>query len=218
MRKRTILFIAALLAVSGAAAAGTLDRLSFRLTPGGFLPVGGHYNDEVRLRSVVSVGAGLTAGLRYKVNDYFYLGADYGLTWMKAKSGYRPFDYKETGPALNVMMLTLNSTFVISTGFGINPYFTVGAGLYPWRFSQTWLWGNPWPALADPTGTFAMNSLGFNTGLGLEKHLSSHLSAYLEVTYHYVFARNPVKLGTDDFTQQDFLGINLGVSFALGKE
>jgi hypothetical protein len=219
MSKRTVLLLAAFLAVSSqGSAAGPLDRWSFRLSPGGVMPLGGQYNDTTKLIKVVSIGAGLTGGLRYKVSDYFYLGADYGLNWMQAKHDYRPFDYKEMGPALNVMMLTVNSTFILSTGFGINPYLTLGAGLYPWRFSQKPLWGDPWPAPADPTRTFAMSSFGLNTGLGAEKHVSSRLAVFVEVIYHYVFSRNPARFGTDDFNEQDFLGLNIGLSFDLGKK
>jgi opacity protein-like surface antigen len=219
MSKRILSLLAALLTVvSGVSAAGFLDRWSLRLSPGGIMPLGGQYDDVTKLGKVVSIGAGLAGGLRYRVNDYVYVGADYGLTWMRVKKDYEPFDYKEMGPALNVMMLTVNTTFVLSTGFGINPYVTFGAGLYPWKFSQKPLWGAPWPAPADPTKTFAMSSFGFNTGLGAEKHVSSRLSVFVEVMYHYIFSRNPAKFGTDDFNQQDFLGLNVGLSFALGKK
>jgi opacity protein-like surface antigen len=212
------LIAALLMAVSGVSASGFLDRWSIRLSPGGIMPLGGQYNDVTKLIKVVDIGAGLTGGLRYRVSDYVLVGADYGLSWMRAKKDYRPFDYKEQGPALNLMMLTVNGTFFLSTGFGIKPYLTVGAGIYPWEFSQKPLWAAAWPAPADPTKTFAMNSLGFSTGLGADKHLSSKLSVYVEVMYHYIFSRNPGKFGTDDFTQQDFLGLNIGLSYDLGKK
>jgi opacity protein-like surface antigen len=218
MRKRTFFVAAALLAVfSQGSAQEFFDRWSFRLSPGGAMPIGGQYSDAAKLRKAVNIGAGLTGGLRYRVSDYFYVGADYGFTWMRAKDEYRPFDYKETEPALNVMMLTINSTLILSTGFGINPYITLGGGLYPWRFSQEPLWGPPWPAPADPTRTFAMNSFGLNTGIGVQKNISSRLAIFIEVMYHYVFSRNPERFGTDDFNEQDFLGLNLGLSFGFGK-
>ncbi len=218
MNKRTVLLVAALLAAcSQASASSFLDRWSLRFSPGAVMPLGGHYSDTTKLIKVVNFGAGLTGGLRYRVSDYFYLGADCGLAWMPVKKNYEPFDYKETGPALNVVTLAVNTTFILSTGFGINPYVVLGAGFYPWRFSQKPLWGDPWPALADPTQTFAMNSFGLNAGLGAEKNLTSRLSVFVEVTYRYLFSRNPVRFGTDDFNQQDFLGLNLGLNLALGK-
>lgn len=219
MNQRKLQLSAALLVlVSGVAAAGPLDRWSFRLSPGGVMALGGQFNDTTKLRKAVNLGASLAGGLRYRVSDYFYLGVDYGLSWMRSKPEYRPFEYREMGPAFNVMMLSLNTTFVLSTGFGINPYVTFGAGVYPWRFSQKPIWGAPWPAPADPTKTFSMTSLGLSSGLGLEKHITSRLAIFIELMYRYIFSRNPGKFGTDDFNQQDFLGLNLGLSFEFGKK
>ncbi len=97
MKKRTFFFLAALLTVfSQGTAEGFLDRWSFRLSPGGVMPIGGRFNDVTRLRNTVNFGAGLAGGLRYRVSDYFYVGADYGLTWLSAKTEYRPLDYKGT--------------------------------------------------------------------------------------------------------------------------
>jgi opacity protein-like surface antigen len=218
MMKRVLCPLAALLVIIAmAGASGFPDRWSFRLSPGGIMPLGGSYSDTTKLGKVVSIGAALTAGLRYRVTDYFFIGADYGLTWMPVSKDYRPFDYREQAPALNVEMAAVSATFVLSTEFGINPYVTFGAGIYPWEFSQKPLLSTAWPAPADPTNTFAKNSLGFNTGLGAEKRLSARLSIFAEVMYHYVLARDPKKFGTDDFNEQDFLGLNIGLSYAFGK-
>jgi hypothetical protein len=62
-----------------------------------------------------------------------------------------------------------------------------------------------------------MNSFGLNTGIGVQKNISSRLAIFIEVMYHYVFSRNPERFGTDDFNEQDFLGLNLGLSFGFGK-
>jgi hypothetical protein len=91
-------------------------------------------------------------------------------------------------------------------------------GLYPWEFSQVPIWGSPWPAPAKPDESFAGRSAGLNIGLGVDAALSSKLGIFLEVKYHYVFCRNPGKFGTDDFTQQDFLGLNIGLFYRFGGQ
>jgi opacity protein-like surface antigen len=217
--KKTIIGLAAgLILAAGAGASGLLDRWSLRLSPGGMLALGGWYNDSVKLNKVVNIGIGLGGGVRYKINDYAFLDADYAFTWMSVKKSYQPFDYKEEHPALNLQMITVNGTFFLSVGYVFKPYVTLGAGIYPWEFSQTPLWGDPWPAPGDPTLTFSKVSPGLNGGLGLEMHLFSTCSVFAEARYHYVFARDPYRLGTDDFTEHDFLGFQIGLVYSFSKK
>jgi opacity protein-like surface antigen len=204
--------------VSGGGTSGFLNRWSLRLSPGGILALGGSFTDVVKLNKALNMGLGLEAGLRYKVNDYVSIDVDYMFNWMSVKKDYQPFDYKELGPAFNLQMFTVDGTLFLSTGFVIKPYLTAGAGIYPWEFSQKPLWGDPWPAPADPTKTFSKTSFGVNAGLGLESHLFSRLSVFAELKYHYVYARDPGKFGTDDFTEQDFLAFHIGLNFSLGKK
>ena len=217
--KKTILGLAAgLILVAGAAASGPLDRWSLRLCPGGMLSLDGWYNDSVKLNKVVNIGIGLDGGVRYKVSDYMFLDADYAFNWMPVKKSFQPFEYKEEHPALNLQMITVNGTFFLSLGYVFKPYVTLGAGIYPWKFSQTPLWGDAWSAPGDPGRTFSKVSAGLNGGLGLEMHLFSTCSVFTEARYHYVFARDPDRLGTDDFTEQDFLGFRIGLLYSFGKK
>jgi opacity protein-like surface antigen len=207
-----------LILTSGVGASGLLDRWSLRLGPGGIFALGGRFSDSAKLSQVVNLGFDLDAGIRYKVNDYVVIDADYVFSWLSVKTDFRPFDYKEQRPALNLQMVTINGAFFLSTGYVFKPYLTLGAGIYPWEFSQTPIWGDPWPAPADPTRTFSKVSFGFNAGLGIEMHLFSTFSAFTEARYHYVFARDPERFGTDDFTQQDFLALRIGLVFSFGKK
>jgi opacity protein-like surface antigen len=217
--KKTIIGLAAgLILATGAGASGLLDRWSLRFSPGGMLALDGWYTDTVKLNKVVNIGIGLGGGVRYKISDYAFLDADYAFTWMSVKKSYQPFDYKEEHPALNLQMITVNGTFFLSVGYVFKPYVTLGAGIYPWEFSQTPLWGDPWPAPGDPTLTFSKVSPGLNGGLGLEMHLFSTFSIFAEARYHYVFARDPERLGTDDFTEHDFLGFQIGLVYSFGKK
>jgi opacity protein-like surface antigen len=218
MKRVIYILVTLLMLVSGVRASGFFDRLSLRLSPEGILALGGKFSDSVKLNKAVNIGLGLNAGLRYAFNDYVYIDAGYTFSWMSVKTDYRPFDYKELGPALNIQMFTLNVTLFLSTGFVIKPYLIGGMGIYPWEFSQKPLWGDPWPAPGDPTKTFSKTSLGFNAGLGLESHLFSTFSIFIEAKYHYIYARDPGRFGTDDFTEQDFLGLNIGLNYSFGKK
>jgi len=216
MKNRMIAILAALLlTVSASGASNFSDRFSLRLSPGGLLPVGGQFSDSVKLSKAVRIGFGLNVGLRYKVNDYFYLDAGYTFDWMGVKRSYQPTEYKVEGqtPALHLSMITLNSTFFLSTGYALAPYVTIGAGMFPWRFTQRAFGGKTWPAPSKPENEFASTDFGLNCGLGVETYLASRCMIFAELKYHYVFARHPAKFGTDDFTQQDFLGLNIGLVY-----
>lgn len=218
MNKRMISFTAALLLVCTGAGAGVLDRFSLRVGPGAILPLGGSYTDTQKLNKIVQLGAVMNGGLRCQLSEYFYVDAGYAFNWMPVKKEARPFDYKELRPALNIQMWNLNATLFLSKGFVIQPYLTAGAGICPWRFSETSIWGAPWPASSKPAESFDDTSLGLNAGIGAETHLFSRFSVFLEFKYNYVFTRNPEKFGTDDFNEHDFLGLNVGLVFNLGKK
>jgi opacity protein-like surface antigen len=215
--KRWIVMMAAVpVLVSGLAASDLGKRLSLRFAPGGIMALGGHYSDTEKLSGVVSLGAGLGLGLRYQMNENFILELGYDFCWIPVKGDNKPFAYKEQNPALNLQMLTANGIFFLMSGYRLEPYLTLGAGLYPWEFSQVPIWGSPWPAPAKPEESFSDHSLAFNIGLGVDAPLSSKLAVFAELKYHYIFSRNPGKFGTDDFTQQDFLGLNMGFTYSFG--
>jgi opacity protein-like surface antigen len=198
---------------SGLAASDLGKRLSIRFAPGGITALGGHYSDTEKLSDVVNLGAGPGLGLRYQVNENFVLELSYDFCWLSVKEDKKPFAYKEKNPALNLQMLTVNGIFFLMSGYRLEPYLTLGAGLYPWEFSQVPIWGSPWPAPAKPEKSFSDHSLAFNIGLGVDAPLSSKLAVFAALKYHYIFSRNPGKFGTDDFTQQDFLGLNIGFTY-----
>ena len=180
------------------------------------MALGGSYSDTEKLNKVVNPGASLGLGLRYQMNDNFILELGYDFCWLSVKGDNQPFAYKEKNPALNLQMLTVNGIFFLMSGYRLEPYLTLGAGLYPWEFSQVPIWGSPWPAPAKPKESFSNHSLAFNIGLGVDAPLSSKLAVFAELKYHYIFSRNPGKFGTDDFTQQDFLGLNMGFTYSFG--
>ncbi len=217
MKRISLGLAVCLLIVSGAGAGQLWNRLSFRLSPGGILAVGGSYSDTEKLSSVVNIGAGLSAALRYQVNDYLALDAGYAFQWLSVKKAQRPYAYKEQAPALNIQMISLNATFSLGSGYVVEPYLTAGIGIYPWRFSQTALWGKAWPAPSQPAESFSDTSPGFNIGLGVESYLFSKVFLTAELKYHYLFSRDVDKFGTDDFTQQDFLGLTIGLLYRFGK-
>jgi opacity protein-like surface antigen len=219
MIKRTLAGMAALLiVVSVGRASSFAERLSLRLSPGGILALSGYYNDTSKLNKIVNIGIGLNGGIRYKVSDFIFIDAGYAFNWLSVKKDERPFDYKEQHPALNLQMFSLNGTFFFTSGYTIEPYFTIGAGLCPWQFSQHAFGGGAWPAPCHPENSFSKTSLGLNIGLGLESYFFSKVSAFAEIKYSYIFARDIEKFGTDDFTEQNFLGLNIGLVYYFGKK
>jgi opacity protein-like surface antigen len=219
VNKQIVAVMATLLVVvSCGQAASFAERFSLRLSPGGLLALGGYYNDTQKLSEIVNTGIGLNGGIRYKVSDFVFIDLGYAFNWLSVKKDERPFDYKEQNPAFNLQTFSVNGTFFLASGYMIEPYLTLGAGICPWRFSQNPVWGEAWPAPADPEKSFSKTSLGLNIGLGVESYLFSKVSVFAEIKYFYVFARDIENFGTDDFTEQDFLGLNIGLIYHFGKK
>ena len=219
VNKQIVAVMATLLVVvSCGQAASFAERFSLRLSPGGLLALGGYYNDTQKLSEIVNTGIGLNGGIRYKVSDFVFIDLGYAFNWLSVKKDERPFDYKEQNPAFNLQTFSVNGTFFLASGYMIEPYLTLGAGICPWRFSQNPVWGEAWPAPADPEKSFSKTSLGLNIGLGVESYLFSKVSVFAEIKYFYVFARDIENFGTDDFTEQDFLGLNIGLIYYFGKK
>ncbi len=221
MKKRTLIAAALLLAAAlPAGASGFAERFSLRLSPGGILPLGGRFSDTYKLGKVTGLGYGLDAALRYKVNDYVYLDAAYAYNWMGIKRSYQPTAYKveDETPAFHCAMITLNGTVFLSTGYAIAPYVTLGLGLYPWRFTSKAFGGETWPAPSKPQNEFAATDFGLNGGIGAETYLVSRFRVFAEFRYHYVFARDVAKFGTDDWNQQDFVALKIGITYSFGHK
>jgi opacity protein-like surface antigen len=219
MLKKVICLLSALpILISAARASDFLNKFSIKLTPAGIFAVDGNYNDTDKLKQVVNIGLGFGVTLRYEINENIYIDAGYVFNWMSIKGDKKPFAYKEESPAFNLQMFTLNTSFFLKSGYLIEPYLTLGCGIYPWKFSKDPIWGETWPALGNPDERFSNTSFGLNVGLGLESYIFSLFSISAEVKYHYVFSRDPAKFGTDDFTQQDFLAVSIGLTYNFKKK
>lgn len=212
------LFLALPMTISGVRASDFLKKFSIKLTPTGIFAVDGNYDDTDKLRKVVNIGLGLGGTLRYEVNENVYIDAGYIFNWMSVKEEKKPYAYKETSPAFNLQMVTLNATFFLKSGYMLEPYLTLGCAICPWKFSKDPIWGEAWPALGNPDKSFSNTDFGLNIGLGLESYFFSLFSLFAEIKYYYVFSRDIEKFGTDDFTQQDFLGLSVGLIYNFKKK
>lgn len=212
------LMLAFPMTAAGIQASNLTKRLSLRLNPGGIFSLGGNYNDTEKLKDIVSVGLGAGAGFRYEVNENIYLDAGYTLNYFPVKEDKRPFDYKHTDSVLSLSSFTLNGMFFLKSGYKMEPYITLGGGIYPWQFSQDMFGGKAWSAPGKPEENFSNSSFGLNGGLGIEVSVWMHLSVVGEIKYMYLFSRDIAKFGTDDFTQQDFLGVNIGIVYYFSRK
>lgn len=204
--------------VGGAANASNLfDRIHFMIKPAGLMAIDGHFNDTTKLREIVSLGLGLGVGFRYKIVDNIYLDFGYSYNWLSVKEDFRPFDYQHQNPAFEMQNFCLNGNFYLASGYSIEPFFTLGVGVSSWRFSQNTLNSDSWQAPGNSSESFSDISPLVNIGLGLEVYAFNKISFVGEVKYNYLFSRNVDKLGTDDFTQQDYLTVNLGLIFRFGN-
>ncbi|OGD20958.1 MAG: hypothetical protein A2W03_07560 [Candidatus Aminicenantes bacterium RBG_16_63_16] len=207
-----------LASTNGLGAAGLFDNFSFRVSPGGMFNLGGSYTDTSKFRDIVDLGGGLNIGLRYQVSKNVYLDAACGYTIMSVKSAQKPFAFRHSSSYFDMASATLNAALYLKSGYAMEPYLTLGGGLYPWSFRSGMFGGKTWPAPSKPQAGLRDTSLGLNFGLGVEANVLIHLTAVFEIRYTYLFSRNVARFGTDDFTQTDFLGINLGVIYYFKRK
>ena len=217
LNRMILLIIALLLSVSAASASNFLGKLSLSLDAAGTLSLDGNYAQSLKLNDIVNFGPGFDLGLRYDISKNFVLEADYRYSWLPLKQDRRPYAFRDMSPAFVLSMFMLNGTLFLRSDYNIEPFFTLGCGLCPWRFSEDGPTGETWKAPYNTEQFFSKTSFGFNAGIGLEISIWSHVSATVGVRYYYVFTRDVEKFGTDNFGQQDFLGINIGISYRLGK-
>lgn len=194
------------------------DRFGLSLSPGGLFALGGSYSDTLKLKDIVNIGVGLGVSLRFELNDNVYFDFGYRPNWLSIKKENKPFEYKEKNPALMMSMFYMNGLFYLKSGYVAEPYLSFGVSVSKWRFSDNGLFGKPWPAPAKYSEDFSGTSLGLNVALGFEVYAFSLFTLFAEVRYYYVFTRDVPKFGTDDFTQQDFLGINIGITFYFKRK
>jgi len=207
-----------LASAGGLGAAGLFDNFSLRVSPGGMFNLGGSYTDARKFRDIVDLGGGLNVGLRYELGKNVYLDAACGYTIMSVKSGQKPYAFRHDNSYFSLASATLNASLFLKSGYAIEPYFTFGGGLYPWAFRSGLLGGKTWPAPSKPQTGLRDSCPGLNFGLGLEANVLVHLSAVFEIRYTYLFSRNVARFGSDDLTQTDFLGINLGVIYYFKRK
>jgi len=218
MRKHVITLLVSFVAMGGTAIASDLfDKVHIMIKPAGSLAIDGHFNDTTKLRETLNPGLGIGLGFRYKIGDNTYLDFSYSYNWLAVKEEFRPFDYQHQTPAFEMHNFCLNGNFYLASGYFIEPYLTLGAGISSWKFSRKILGADAWQAPGNSSESFSDISPLVNIGLGLEVYAFSKISIIGEVKYNYLFSRNVDKFGTDDFTQQDYLTVNLGFIFRFGK-
>lgn len=205
-------------AASGSIAGDFPDRVSVRLDPGTLFSLHGRYSASYDLKEMVLAGAGLGISLRVRLHSAIFLEVGYSYNWMFIKKDMRPSAYLADKPALVLPMYTLNGTVLMSQSESLRPYFTLGGGLCPWRFSSEGLRGEIWPSPLDSDDTFAKNSLILNTGLGLEIIPWSRVSFVVEAKYHFLLSKDAVRFGTTGFNNQGFLGLRLGIVYSFGAQ
>jgi len=214
MLKRMICLILFLtMFISGVNASSFLNKLSLSLRPYGIFTLGGNYSDTEKLRDILNIGIGLGLSLRYEISENFYIDTGYIYNWISVKKDKKPFIYKEESPAFNLTMFTFNGTFFLKSGYRVEPYLTLGCSMCPWRFSESPIGGKAWPAPGRPEESFSNTDFSLNIGIGVEVFTWAHMSIISEVKYHYLFAKDEIKFGTDDYTEQDFLIISIGLIY-----
>jgi opacity protein-like surface antigen len=223
MRNRSLsrpaVLAGALLAFSsGVFGSNIAERFSLRVSPMGMLTLGGHFNDTDKLSAVVDLGGGLGAGVRFELSKNAYLDAGYSYLVLPVKTGKSPYAFRHQNSYFDMSAATLNLSLYLKSGYVIEPYLTLGCGLYPWSFRTGILGGSVWPAYSKPQNSLSDRSFGINFGLGAEVSIFLHLTAVLEFRYTYIYSRNVGKFGTDDFNQQDFLGLGVGVIYYFSRK
>ena len=203
---------------SGLGASGPFDNFSVRVSPGIMFNLGGRYSDYFKFNDVIDLGGGLNLGLRYEVNKNIYLEAAYGYNVLGAKGGGIPFLFRHGNSYFDVASWTLNASLYLKSGYPIEPYLTIGGGLYPWQFRSRLFGGNTWPAPANPQTLLKDTSPGLSIGLGAEANLLLNLTATFEIKYIYIFSRDVARYLTDDFTQMDYLGIGVGIIYYFKRK
>jgi opacity protein-like surface antigen len=208
-----LLVVILLTSTAGLGASGPFDNFSFRLNGGILFNLGGRYSDARKFKDVVDLGGGLNIGLRYEVSKNIYLDAAVGYTVLTVKQGAQPFSFRRDTSYFDQASATLNASLYLKSGYAIEPYLTLGGGLYPWAFRSEIFGGRTWPSPAQPQTGLRDSSFGLNIGLGAEANVFLKMTAILEVRYTYVFSRNVPRFRTDDFTETDFLGISVGIIY-----
>jgi hypothetical protein len=132
---RLAVFAGALLAFSsGVFGSSIAERFSLRVSPMAMVTLGGHFNDTDKLSAVVDIGGGLGAGVRFELSKNAYLDAGYSYLVLPVKTGKTPYAFRHQNSYFDMSAATLNLSLYLKSGYVIEPYLTLGCGLYPWSF------------------------------------------------------------------------------------
>lgn len=199
--------------LASGAAGGIFDKMAIGFYPGAVTPMEGRYRDSSTVKDMLLTGPGFGFGLRYKLNDHFFVDGNFSYSWMYFKANRRPANYVSDKPAFVVPMYMLNLAYYPMSGGFVEPYITVGGGICPWWFSSKPFGGFLLKSPGNPKKAFTMLSKAVNAGLGFEFMLGRKVSFLAEGKYYRIFARNEKKFGTGMFGNQDVLGLRLGFTF-----
>jgi hypothetical protein len=200
----------------GTSHASFISKMAIGLNPAMLFSLKGNYRSDASLSKMVLPGPGLGLSLRYKLGKNIFLDGSFSYNWMYFRAETRPSKYADTKPAFVAPMYTLNGSFYPLADGMIKPYITIGGGICPWWFSSQPTGGELWKVPANSDETFTKLSRFIDGGLGIEVKLGSKISVLGEAKYYHIFAKDPAKFGADGFTDQDLLGIRLGISFYFG--
>jgi hypothetical protein len=176
-------------------------------------PVSGDYADHASLAKAAPFGLGLELGINYRLFRYLSLSLTAVENWIPVAKDYQPNIYKSGSPAFLLPAFSLSGIIHLGVGYAVEPYVRVGGGISPWRFSKSGFTGNTWSAPSRPGNDFCDLSPEVHGGFGIETLRFGKFAVIAELRYTYVFTRNPAKFGTDDFSEQDFLSLFIGLIF-----
>lgn len=196
-------------------------HIGFGVWAGGVMPVNGKVSAEDKISDVVGMYGFPAVEIKYEIIDKVAVGANLGYMYMPVKDDKKPESMKDLTPALNMPFVSVNGTF----NFGpmmkaqdnkLNPFVTAGVGMYMWYFAKNERTDKWTTAKGDE---FKANSVGINSGAGVEYFAASKLAVFGRLNYHYVMMKNKGKFG-EDFANQGFLTFGVGVTYYLstGKQ
>jgi len=188
---------------------------SLSLAPNAIMPINGSYADHASLSKAAPFGMGLEVGIHYRMFRYFSLSLTGIENWIPMADDYKTVAYQGQSPAFLLPALSLSGIVHLAVGYPVSPFLRVGGGISPWRFSGSGLTGETWPAPSRPGNDFSKLSPEAHIGFGVETLRFGRFAVLSELRYTFVFARDPSRFGTDDFSEQGFLSLHFGLIFHL---
>jgi hypothetical protein len=195
--------------------AGYSRGFSLSLSPNAIMPVKGRYADHASMAKAAPFGMGLELGINYRMFRYLSLSLTAVENWIPIAQDYKTLFYQGQSPAFLLPALSLSAIVHMAVGFPVEPYVRLGGGVSPWRFSGSGFTGETWQAPSRPGNEFSNLSPEMHVGFGIETLRFGRFAVLTELRYTYVFTRDPAKFGTDDFTEQDFLSLHIGLTLHL---